>query len=198
MLQALRRQGGHELAALLRASSFAFADANSGRATGSQYSHGRTNAEASTSARWAESVRHSPGQPGCRSFAAASRSLHFKAPDPDQRPLQSEGHGTQSSTRHPSPGEDVALASKVLQQVSVNNLVQRLESEATERVVLPVEELYGLIQQHGITEDRDEAAKIVSALQTAGIILRCAPLYLNCHTFMVAAACHWHAVGPVH
>lgn len=66
----------------------------------------------------------------------------------------------------------VDVAASVLQQIAVRGLCQHLEKEAQERIVVPEGELLLMVKSQGVTNDDQEAARIIDALQISGVILR--------------------------
>jgi hypothetical protein len=158
MLQALRRNGSRELWALLP-SSFACWE----RATPTNASCPQPQSDVSTG------NKHSYVSYRCIwGTRITYRSLACVAcpPSPDAlKDLQEQ----KPRSRGP---KDVAFAAHVLEQISVNNLRHHLEQESERRIVIPLAELQHLIKEHGITDSEEDTIRIISALQTAGVILR--------------------------
>jgi hypothetical protein len=158
MLQALRRNGSRELWALLP-SSFACWE----RTTPSNASSPQPQSDVLTG------NKHSYVSYRCIwGTRSTYRPLACVACPPSPDALQDL---QEQKPRSRGP-KDVAFAADVLEQISVNNLRHHLEQESERRIVIPLAELQHLIKEHCITDSEEDTIRIISALQTAGVILR--------------------------
>jgi hypothetical protein len=160
MLQALRRNGGRELWPLLP-TSLACWDWHRTPCNSSS-SWPRTDILPSEKRSYIIYDRFSQDT---RSF---NKSFACLACPPTLATLQE----LQESKQRRKGAKDVAFAAEVLEHISVNKLCRQLEQESKLRIVIPLTELKQMIRGHGIADSEIDTDRIISALQTAGVILR--------------------------
>lgn len=91
-------------------------------------------------------------------------------PFKDARPFSTASAVLRDATQAPTESSDVAR--EVLRNISVRDLCSSLKAQSATQPVLSVDELLAQIEQQGCASSPSEAARVMDALHTSGIILR--------------------------